>query len=39
MTIDWPYETRLANFEWDDGTKSGKHLLYLIERPTVIFYF
>ena len=37
LIIDWPYETRLANFNANSPINyfDGKHLLYLTEKPTV----
>ena len=33
LIIDWPHETRLSNL---NQLRHGKHLLYLIEKPTKI---
>ncbi len=36
LVIEWPHETRLNNL---NELKQGNHLIYLIEKPTVNFYF
>ncbi|RNA43640.1 integrin alpha-PS1 isoform X2 [Brachionus plicatilis] len=38
LIIDWPYESRLVNFDIENNLQfvAGKHLLYLIEKPTKI---
>lgn len=39
LLVDWPYESRLFDFNPINPIKfiDGKHLLYLIEKPTVYF--